>query len=85
MKPVDFLKVAGIEVVEMDGLIEQGLDYVYNGTPFPGRRIVKEGCSCGQGSGAPSLFDPLLGSNKSACGKSCSASGDCGGNGLGCM
>jgi nitrogen fixation protein NifB len=82
MKPVYFLKKAGIEVVEMDGLIEQGLDYVYNGTPFPGRRVVKEGCSCGQGSQAPSLSgaQPV-----SSCGKGCSSSGGCGGNGLGCV
>ena len=81
MKPVDFLKVAGIEVVEMDGLIEQGLDYVYNGTSFPGRRIVKEGCSCGQESQA------LPSSIATACSsKSCGGgSGGCGGNGMGCL
>jgi len=80
MKPVTILKKAGVEVVEMDGLIEQGLEYVYHGTAFPGRRIVKEGCSCGQGSQAPSLNGEV----KSSCGKGCASSGGCGGNGLGC-
>jgi hypothetical protein len=47
------LKKNGIEVIEMDGLIEQGLEHVFNGEPLPGKRMMK-GCSsksCGGGSG----------------------------------
>ena len=78
-RPVDFLKKAGIEVVEMDGIIEQGLEHVYHGAPLPGKRLMK-GCSCGQGSTAPSA-------EVAGCaGKSCGGgSGGCGGNGMGCL
>ncbi|MFH0753847.1 MAG: radical SAM protein [Candidatus Omnitrophota bacterium] len=53
-KPVDFLKSAGIEVVEMEGLIDQGLMHVYNGAALPGKRMIKEcsGKSCGSSAGS---------------------------------
>ena len=79
-RPVDFLKKAGIEVIEMDGLIEQGLEHVFNGEPLPGKRMMK-GCSCGQGSQAPSSSVAPACSSKSCGG----GSGGCGGNGQGCM
>jgi len=79
-KPVEFLKKSGIEVIEMEGLIEQGLEHVFNGASLPGKRMIK-GCSCGQGSQASSS------SVATACAsKSCGAgSGGCGGNGMGCL
>jgi len=79
-RPVEFLKKTGIEVIEMEGLIEQGLEHVFNGAPLSGKRMTK-GCACGQGSQAPSL------SGATACAsKSCGAgSGGCGGNGMGCL
>lgn len=75
-RPVEFLKEAGVEVIEMDGLIEQGLDHVYNNVPLPGKRMIK-GCSCGQRPQAPS---PAA----SACSSGSCGSG-CGGNGMGCL
>ena len=86
-RPVDFLKKAGIEVIEMDGLIEQGLEHVFNGAPLPGKRM-KKGCSCGQGSQELSLSVATACSSKSCGGGSSGcggASSGCGGNGLGCL
>ena len=79
-RPVEFLKKAGIEVLEMDGLIEQGLEHVFNGAPLPGKRMLK-GCSCGQGSQAPSSSIATACSSKSCGG----GSSGCGGNGMGCL
>ena len=75
-RPVEFLKEAGLEVVEMDGLIEQGLDHVYNGAPLPGKRMMK-GCACGQANQEPAVA-------ASCAGKTC-GSGGCGGSGMGCL
>jgi nitrogen fixation protein NifB len=69
-KPVEFLKQHGVDVIEMDGLIEEGLEYVFHGTALRGKRMQR-GCACGKAT--PEAVA------KGGCG------GSCGGNGLGCM
>jgi nitrogen fixation protein NifB len=72
-RPVSFLRSAGVEVIEMDGLIEQGLEHVFNGEDLPGKRMVK-GCDCGQmEKKTPG------GCEKKGCASSCT------GSGMGCM
>jgi len=70
-KPIDMLRSCGLEIIEMDGLIEQGLDHVYANADLPGRR--RKGCGCGSG-----------GSDKKDCNKDGCADG-CTGSGTGCM
>jgi nitrogen fixation protein NifB len=78
-KPMDFLKTAGIEVLQMDGLIEQGLEHIYNGAALPGRRAMgSSGCGCRTSAGDES--------EKSCTSNGCSSGkGGCGGNGMGCL
>lgn len=78
-KPMDYLRTAGIEVLQMDGLIEQGLEHIYNGAALPGRRAMgSSGCGCR----TPETDE----SEKSCTSKSCSSGkGGCGGNGMGCL
>jgi len=70
-KPVGILRSLGLDVIEMDGLIEQGLDYVFKKRELPGRRM-KKGCGCGKEA------------SPTACEKSGCADG-CSGSGTGCM
>jgi nitrogen fixation protein NifB len=74
-KPVEFLKQQGVEVIEVDGLIEEGLEHVFHGTALRGKRLQR-GCACGKATDA--VEDEMVIVKKS-CG------GSCGGNGMGCM
>lgn len=71
-RPVSLLRSSGVEVVEMDGLVEQGLEYVFKGADLPGRRMEK-GCGCGQEKKGGE------GCEKKGCASGCS------GSGLGCL
>ncbi|HNX04397.1 MAG TPA: radical SAM protein [Opitutales bacterium] len=46
--PREVLTRRGIAIVEMEGMIETGLDHVYNGAPIA-PRILREGKGCGKG------------------------------------
>lgn len=70
-RPVSLLRSSGVEVIEMDGLIEQGLEHVFEGVDLPGKRMQK-GCGCGQD-----------GKDSGGCEKQGCLSG-CSGSGTGC-
>lgn len=70
-KPVAFLKKHGVDVIEMDGLIEEGLEHVFHGSELRGKRLQRV-CACGKATEA-------VATNSSCTGSSC------GGNGLGCL
>ena len=66
-KPVSMLRATGLEVIEMDGLIEQGLDHVFKNSELPGRRM-KKGCGCSK-EASPAACE------KSGCADGCTGSG----------
>jgi nitrogen fixation protein NifB len=75
-KPVEFLKKHGVDVIEMDGLIEEGLEHVFHGSALRGKRLNKN-CSC--------TCDEKSNNKEVSCAQGSGCNSGCGGSGLGCL